>query len=580
MSRRPRRADASAPAAGVDATDEAADAPDRQATAPLLPDLAAAAAAQATFSHPLQTVMQTAMQTAWRSISDAQSALLQPWMQMTAVAPPSPALASDRRFDDPAWQTHAGYRAFGEAYLAWRSQVHAAIDRAGLTGRQPEQWHAAADLLIDACAPTNTLAGNPAALRRAFDTGGASLTAGWQQWAHDLAHNQGMPASVDPAGFEVGKNLAATPGSVVLRHEMFELLQYDCAGSSAHARPFLYVPPQINRYYMIDLAPQRSFIEHAVAQGFQPFVMSWRNPGPEQRGWGFDAYVDAILEAINAVCEIAGSESLNLAGSCTGGITASCAAALSRGRGSTQVASLTLMVTMIDASLPTAFNLNATRESVALTKQLVQARGVVDGREMAQVFAWMRPNEMVWSAWVHNVLLGKKPPSFDMLVWNRDTTRLPAQFHADLLDLGIDNFLMRPGARTLLGEPLDLRRIDVPTYVIGGLTDHIAPWQSCYAATRAMSGDATFVLGNGGHIQSIIAPPGGRKTGYYLKDGAPPADPQQWLDGATLHEGSWWPHWSAWLAERSGRKTSAPRQAGSRRHPPIGPAPGTYVFGR
>lgn len=235
---------------------------------------------------------------------------------------------------------------------------------------------------------------------------------------------------------------------------------------------------------------------------------------------------------------------------------------------------------MIDASLPTAFNLHASPQAVALAKQAVRARGVMDGGEMASVFAWMRPNEMVWNLWINNVLMGRKPPSFDMLVWNKDTTRLPAQFHADLLDMGTENFLMAPGRRTMLGEPLDLSCIDVPLYVIGGLTDHIAPWESCYAALQAMQGDAVFVLGNGGHIQSIIAPPGGKKASYYTRGGEPPAEAAEWLAGATLNEGSWWPHWRDWLAQRSGAKVAAPRRAGDRKHPPLADAPGTYVFGR
>jgi polyhydroxyalkanoate synthase len=501
---------------------------------------------------------------------------------------PSEPLAADRRFDDPAWHRHPGYRALGEGYLAWAQQLHAVIDAMPLAGRQPEQWHAAAGLLIDALAPTNTLLGNPAALRHAFETGGASLAAGGVHALQDLLENQGMPSMVDASGFEVGRNLAATPGQVVHRHEMFELIRYDTAGETAHERPFLYVPPQINRFYMIDLAPGRSFMEYAVQQGFRPFVMSWRNPGSEHRDWGLDAYVSAVHEAIELVCRLSGSESLNLAGSCTGGITATCAAAVLRARGSTRVNSLTLMVTMIDTSAPTAFNLNATPESVALTKQLVAARGFVDGREMAGVFAWLRPNEMVWSQYVRNVLMGEKPPAFDMLAWNKDTTRLSARMHADLLDLGTQNFLSRPGTRLVQGEPLDLRAIDVPTYVIGGQSDHIAPWASCYAAAHAMRGEVTFVLGNGGHIQSIIAPPGTRKAGYWLRGGQPPTDAQQWLQGATLHEGSWWPHWSDWLSRRSGargavnsgRRKSAAAQRRAAPTPSLGPAPGTYVFGR
>jgi polyhydroxyalkanoate synthase len=518
----------------------------------------------------------------------AVAALLDPWaaaFESLADSPRSEALAADRRFDDPAWHGHAGYRALGETYLAWGRQLHTVIDALPLPGRQPEQWHAAAGLLIDALAPTNTLAGNPAALRRAFDTGGASLAAGAVHALQDLLLHQGMPSSVDASGFEVGRNLAATPGQVVHRHEMFELLRYDTPGAAVHERPFLYVPPQINRYYMIDLAPGRSFIEYAVAEGFQPFVISWRNPGAQQRAWGLADYAAAVHEAIEVVCRGTGSDALNLAGSCTGGITAATAAALLRARGSARVASLTLMVTMIDTSAPTPFNLHATPAAIDLTKRLVAARGFVDGREMAGVFAWLRPNEMVWNQWVRNVLMGEKPPAFDMLAWNQDTTRLPAGLHADLLDLGTENFLAHPGRRSLLGHELDLRRIDCPTYIIGGLSDHIAPWQSCYAATQAMRGDATFVLGNGGHIQSIIAPPGTRRAGYYLRDGRPPADAKAWLDGATLHEGSWWPHWSAWLAGHSGTRMPAGRRGKARRAPAagfqaLGPAPGTYVFER
>lgn len=509
------------------------------------------------------------------SLQDALQALAAT-LEAQADRPRSEALAADARFHDPAWHSHAGYRTLGESYLAWRQQVHAAIDAMKLPDRQPEQWHAAAGLLVDALAPTNVLWGNPAALRRAFDTGGASLAAGAMHFLQDLAVNQGMPSTVDASGFEVGRNLAATPGRVIHRHEMFELIRYDTGADTVHERPLLYVPPQINRYYMIDLAPGRSFIEYTVREGFQPFVMSWRNPRPEHRDWGLDAYIGAVHKAIERVCEELGADSLNLAGSCTGGITATCAAALLAARGSKRVHSLTTMVTMIDTSAPTPFNLHASADAVALTKQLVAARGFVDGREMAGVFAWMRPNEMVWSQYVRNVLMGEKPPAFDMLAWNRDTTRLPARMHADLLDLGTQNFLMKPGRRVVDGVGIDLGAIDVPSYVIGGLTDHIAPWQTCWAAQRAFGGDVTFVLGNGGHIQSIIAPPGTRKAGYYLNP-AKAGDPQRWLEGATLHEGSWWPHWRDWLAARSGERRRPRRKAASAG---LAPAPGDYVFER
>jgi poly[(R)-3-hydroxyalkanoate] polymerase subunit PhaC len=390
-------------------------------------------------------------------------------------------------------------------------------------------------------------------------------------------HNHGMPSQVDREPLQVGKDLAVTPGAVIFRNEVFELIQYAPQAAEVHARPLLIVPPQVNKYYALDLAPGRSMSEYLLRDGFQLFEMSWRNPTVPQRDWGFDTYAQAVLDAIDVVGEVSGSADVNLMGGCLGGMMVALVTALLEARGDTRVQSATMTVTLLDMDTDAKIMLFASPRTLALAKQVSDRAGVIEGWEMAQMFAWLRPNDLVWNYWVNNYLLGRKPPAFDILAWNADTTRLTARFHEQLLDLVAENQLAKPGALEVLGTPIDLSRITRDTYVAAGLKDHITPWQGGYQTTQMVGGKSEFVLCSSGHIQTVVAAPDHPRLGYFVNPDTP-AEPEKWLADAQRHEGSWWAHWSDWLASRSGELVAAPASLGSTQYPPKEPAPGAYIF--
>jgi len=484
--------------------------------------------------------------------------------------------AGDKRFADPAWSSNRSYRALMQCHLAWSGALSGLVERLPLEKHRKERARFVAGLVGDALAPTNTLLGNPAALKKALDTGGTSLVRGARHLLRDLRHNGGMPAQVDMGAFEVGKNLALTPGAVVLRTEVLELIQYAPKTGTVHARPHLLVPPQINKFYVFDLAPGKSLIEFLVDSGFQVFAISWRNPGPSQRDWGMDTYVSAVLEAIAAVRAITGAKDVNLHGACSGAMTMSALMGYLAATGQPLVHAASLMVAVLDGRADSQLGTFVTPRTVAAAKRRSAAKGVLEGREMGRVFAWMRPNDLVWNYWVNNVLMGNPSPAFDVLYWNNDSTQLPARFHAELLDVFAENRLVEPGALQVLGTPIDLSAVDCDTYLVAGITDHITPWKGVFETARAFGGQSTFVLSSSGHIQSLVNPPGNPKAKFLLNaQGAASAD--EWLAGADAHQGSWWTHWRDWLAARSGERIAAPRRLGGRRHPVLDDAPGRYV---
>jgi len=486
---------------------------------------------------------------------------------------------SDRRFTDQAWAEHPVYRRLMQAYLLAAASMHELVDQADLDWKNAQRAHFAVTLLSDALAPTNTLWGNPAAIKRAFDTAGVSLIRGTRNLIGDLSRNGGMPAMVDTRPFQLGRNVAVSKGSIVHRDEVFELIQYAPTAETVRPRPLVMIPPQINKYYVMDLAPGRSFTGYAVEQGLQYFTISWRNPVAAQRDWALDTYVQACLDAIDVACEITGSEQANLLGLCAGGVTMSLVLGHLAAQGSPKARSATFAVAVLDTEAPSMMGMFASEATIAAATRRSRRKGVLDGREMARVFAWLRPNDLVWNYWVNNYLLGNDPPAFDILFWNADNTRLPAALHADFLDLFVRNPLKRPGEVEVLGTPIDLKRVAAPAYVVSGITDHIAPWTAGYETTGMLGGPVEFVLSSSGHIQSIVNPPGNPKASYYV--GGPHVDdPQSWLKAATEVRGSWWEHWARWVAEHSGERVPAPRRLGSRRHPVLEPAPGRYVFER
>ncbi len=483
----------------------------------------------------------------------------------------------DKRFVDNAWQDNPLYRMTLQGYLAWRDSLAGFVERSALDANSRERAKFAVSLITDAASPTNTLLGNPAALKKVVDSGGISLLDGLNNAMTDMLNNQGMPAQVNKSAFEVGKNLGTSRGAVVFRNELLELIQYTPTTQQVYSRPQLIVPPQINKFYIFDLSEGKSIVDYLLKNELQVFVVSWRNPTAAQSHWDLDAYVSALIEAITAIREITGSDDINLHGACSGAMTISALLGHLASRGETTVNATTLMVAVLDNTADSQLGLFATPEAVAAAKRHSIARGVLAGEEMGRVFAWMRPNDLVWNYWVNNYLLGNAPPAFDILYWNNDTTRLPAKFHGELLDIFTENLFSKPGALTVLGTPIDLSEVKCDKYVVAGMTDHITPWKGVYNTARRFGGETRFVLSSSGHIQSLINPPGNPKAKYFIHPSLP-ADADLWLDSAIAEKDSWWNNWRDWLVARSGEKRAAPLVPGSARHPARDDAPGVYVL--
>jgi polyhydroxyalkanoate synthase len=482
----------------------------------------------------------------------------------------------DKRFADSVWQDNPFYRRYLQGYLAISKVFDDFVEDTKLDNIAKQRAHFVLSLWLDALAPTNTLAGNPAAIRKTLESGGASLIAGYRNFLADITANQGMPTQVDMKAFELGRNLALSPGAVVWRNEVMELIQYSPKTEQVYARPQLIVPPQINKFYIFDLAPGKSIVEYLVDAGMQVFIVSWRNPTPAQRDWDMDDYVAALLDAIDAVRDITGCEDVNIHGACSGAMTLAALLGYLAATGQKLVNAATLMVAVLDTDADSLLGIFATPETIAAAKANSALKGVLDGQEMGRVFAWMRPNDLVWNYWVNNYLMGNSPPAFDILYWNNDTTRLPASFHAQLLDIFADKSLQKPQGVRILDTPINLADVGCDMFVLAGVTDHITPWKGVYRTARRFGGTAEFVLSSSGHIQSLINPPGNPKARYFAGMDLPDT-PEAFLAGAKEVSGSWWDRWRQWIAARSGEMRPAPSAAGSKRFPPGAKAPGNYV---
>ena len=486
----------------------------------------------------------------------------------------------DRRFTDPGWAGNPVLRRAMQAYLAAAQTAEGVVANAGLDEADSARLSFVLTNLIDALAPSNNPLLNPAAVKAAVDTGGGSILAGTRHFISDMAVAPRVPSMVEPDAFEVGVDLAVTPGSVVLRTPVFELIQYRPATPAVRQIPLLIVPPTINKFYVMDLAPGRSLVEYLVASGQQVFMISWRNPDARHSAWDFDTYGQAILDAMDAAERVTGCDQTALMGTCSGGvISAMVAAHLARTGQQDRIAAFTLMVTVLDQAQAGLASAVISERTARIAAAASRTRGYLDGRSLAEVFAWLRPNDLIWNYWVNNYLLGRKPPPFDILFWNADTTRMTAGLHQDFLRVGAANSLVTPGSATMLGSPVDLAAIDRDAYLVAGITDHICPWQSCYQSTQLLSGNRRFVLSTSGHIAAMVNPPGNDKSGYQVAGECPP-DPQEWLRHAETCRGSWWPDYAAWLGERSGAEKDAPPELGGGGLTPLCDAPGTYVYDR
>ncbi len=492
---------------------------------------------------------------------------------------PVAAEAGDRRFTDAAFDDNPYFFLLTQGHLLAQRCVLELLTAAELSSEQDRKARFAAKFLLDALAPTNTLLGNPNALRTAFDTGGKSLVRGLANLVDDIRHNGGWPRQVDSSAFEVGVNMAATDGKVVYRSDLIEVLQFTPQTDEVHEIPLLFCPPWINKYYIMDLAPGKSLIEWALRHGHACFAISYRNPDASMREVTFEDYLmRGPLDAIEVVKEISGSEVVNTLSVCLGGTLSAIGLAYDAREGNKSVNAATFLNAHTDFTNPGILGNFTDAATIAGLEKKMSKLGYLDARDMARTFDALRANDLIFSFVVNNWLLGKRPPAFDLLAWNNDSTRMPAKMHGRYLRSCYLNNEFANGKLELDGAPVDPGATDLDTYVLGAVDDHVVPWQSAYQTTQLLGGRHRFVLSGGGHIAGIVNPPR-PKAEYWVND-ALEADADQWLAGASHHSETWWEDWSRWIAERAGATVAAPTSLGSRTHPPLDHAPGTYVRAR
>ena len=489
--------------------------------------------------------------------------------------PPMP-VPADRRFADPAWSGNPIYFALLQWYLA-AGQLGADLRSAGRSGSPSTDAKAdlAASFVLDALAPTNFLLTNPAAIKRAFETGGVSIVRGARNFAADVLTNGGVPRQVDTRKFRLGVNLAATPGKVVFANDLMELIQYEPQTAKVRAVPILASPPWINKYYIMDLAPGRSFLEWAVRHERTVFAISYRNPDASMRGVTLDDYLlHGPRQAFDVISDITGTRKIDIVGLCLGGALTGMLAAYLAGTGDDRLGSVTLLNTMLDYSEPGVLGAFTDERSIARLERQMAATGYLEGRQMATTFDVIRANDLIFSYVVSGWLMGQDPPAFDILAWNADSTRMPAAMHSFYLrHLYLRNELAR-GALQLAGQRLSLADVKADAYMVGAVNDHIVPWHASYQATRLLGGDVRYVLSSGGHIAGIVNPPG-PKAWHEVGTSYPP-DAAAWQAAASRVAGSWWQDWTDWAAARAGAMVSPPPMGGEH-FPPLRDAPGDFV---
>ena len=511
-----------------------------------------------------------------------QARLAQLWQAAAGTLPGTPlpqvieVPAGDKRFRAAAWRTSPFHSFLLQSYLinaAWLTELAANADL-------PAPDHARLTFMtrqcVDALAPTNFAATNPEVVECALQTEGANFMQGAANLVADLA--RGRISMSDDTAFAIGRNIATTPGDVVFRNELIELIQYAPSTPTVYARPLVLIPPCINKYYVLDLRPENSFVRHAVAQGHTVFIVSWRNIPPELGHLTWDDYLaQGVLTALATAREIAGSATANALGFCVGGTLLASALAVLAARGDKSVASATYLTTMLDFADPGEIGVYVSREFVESREPALRAGQRAHGSELAGAFASLRANDLVWNYVVNNYLKGRTPPAFDLLHWNGDSANLPGPMYAYYLrEMYIENRLRERDALTMLGERVDLARVRMPAYVLAARDDHIVPWRSAYRTTQLLGGEIEFALGASGHIAGVVNPVQPARRNHWV--GEPlPKDPDRWFDAAREVPGSWWPHWHAWLARHAGRRRKAPAKAGHPRFPPLEPAPGRYV---
>ncbi|MEL6244200.1 MAG: alpha/beta fold hydrolase [Pseudomonadota bacterium] len=485
----------------------------------------------------------------------------------------------DRRFKDPAWTHNPFYKRGLQMYLAMQDNLNDWVGDLKLGDLEYARAAFVMNMITDALAPTNSLAGNPAARKRAIDSGGMSLVKGLKNAYDDLTKNGAMPSQVDKRPFEVGKNLGISKGEVVWKNDILELIQYQPLTEKVHRVPMLIIPPQINKFYASDLTPMTSIIQFLLAMEMQPFIISWRNPTKKHAHWGLQDYVDSLIQATEVIKKITGSAKINVDGACSGGITTATFASTLAAAGDNRINTITFKVCVLNPR-PDDSDLGqiVSENSLEIARKISKRQGILKGDDLARMFAWMRPNDLVWNYVVNNYLMGEDPPPYDVLYWNNDTTNLPAALHSDYMDFALHQPFDKPGEVEIAGHQADLTKVNCDAFVVAGLTDHITPWKACYRTTQLLgSENVEFVLSSSGHLQALINPPGNPKAKYY-RNASIPDTSEKWIEGAELTPGSWWPAWAEWLKARSGAMKRAPKACGSAAFPPLYPAPGRYVF--
>jgi polyhydroxyalkanoate synthase len=486
----------------------------------------------------------------------------------------------DRRFMDPAWTEEPVFDLVRQSYLLSADWLHRLVrDVEGLEPDDRRKVEFYTRQFVSAMAPSNFLLTNPAVVRKTRETGGRNLIEGLQHLLDDLERGKGRVqiSMTDQDAFEVGRNVATTPGKVIFQNDLIQLIQYAPSTAEVYKRPLLIVPPWINKFYVLDMQPKNSLIKWCVDQGLTVFVISWVNPRKELAHKDFEDYMlDGPLAALDAIEQATGEREASVLGFCIGGILISATLAWLAARGDGRVKAATFLASLFDFKEVGEVGVFIDERQVARIESHVAEKGYLEGHHMADMFNLMRENDLIWSFVVNNYLMGREPPPFDLLYWNADSTRLPATMLVSYLrTMYRRNLLMEPGGITLAGVPIDLRKVRTPTYFLATKDDHIAPWRSCYPGAKALKGPKRFVLGASGHIAGIVNPPTANKYGYWTNPKLP-RSPDAWLAGAGQHPGSWWPDWMAWLSRRSGRKVPA-REPGAGRLTPLEDAPGSYV---
>ena len=498
-------------------------------------------------------------------------------MQAGAAIPAAP----DRRFSNAAWNDNPLSKFSAAAYLMNSRALTALADAVEGTAKTKARVRFAIEQSLAATAPSNFMALNADAIKKAIDTQGQSIGQGMKNLFNDM--QQGHVSMTDESQFEVGRNVATTEGAVVFENEFFQLLEYKALTKTVHSTPFLLVPPCINKFYILDLQPENSLIRYAAAQGHRTFVVSWRNPDASMATKTWDDYIEhAAIKAIAVVQDITGAKTINTLGFCVGGTILATALAVLGARGEKPAASLTLLTSLLDFTDTGILDIFIDEQTVALRENEMGSGGLLKGQDLASTFSFLRPNDLVWNYVVGNYLKGETPPPFDLLYWNSDSTNLPGPFYAWYLrNTYFENNMVKPGKLTVCGQKIDLRKLDMPTYLYGSREDHIVPIGGAYASTQHLPGKKRFVMGASGHIAGVINPPAKNKRSYWTNDKLPankfPVAQADWQQTATEHPGSWWTDWSNWLKGHAGRQVAAPKTYGSSRHKAIEPAPGRYV---